>query len=240
VTNIEVKEIVNTFIRYRNLESRFETLMRILNDYEIKYNVETYGDVNNIIVNPGVNDDKLTVIGAHYDVYGSSIGINDNACAVAMLIKYAKDLMDNGNVPNIEIVFFDKEEDGGRGSKEYTENHIDNIKEALLFDIIGYGDELVASGGMSKITEMLFEHSVKLLRYALPSDNLAFIRKGIPVTLITAAPKSDLIDNGDLTYSVKPQADFYKTFHNQNLDNQVEIINFDTVNKAYVMLKELY
>ena len=93
---------------------------------------------------------------------------------------------------------------------------------------------------MSQITYMMIAHEVKLLRYGLPSDNIAFMREDIPVTLITAAPKTDLIDHFDYTYQVKPQAEFYKTFHNQSLDNKIDVINFDIVEKAYEMLKDLY
>jgi len=157
-----------------------------------------------------------------------------------VLIKYAQDILNGVKDDNIEIVFFDKEEEGGRGSEDYVSKYKKAIKEALLFDIIGYGEELIASGVMSKISYMIMNKGLKLLRYALPSDNIAFIRNNIPVTLITAAPSSDLIDNGDYTYLIKPNADFYKTFHSQSLDNKIEVINFDTVNKAYELLKDIY
>jgi len=240
LSEIYIKDVVNEFIEKRKLETRFETLVKVLKSYNIPFRVESNEEVKNVIINLTKDGNKKTVIGAHYDVFGSSLGINDNTCAIAMLIKYANDCLHGVKENNIEIVFFDKEESGGRGSADYVRRHKLDIKEALLFDIIGYGEELVASGGMSKITQMFLKHDVKILRYALPSDNIAFIRENIPVTLITAAPITDLIDNGDYTHQVKPQADFYKTFHNQSLDNNIDIINFETIDRAYKMLKEVY
>jgi hypothetical protein len=114
------------------------------------------------------------------------------------------------------------------------------IEEAIILDIIGYGEEILLSGEMSKNDFMINSHSAKQLRFPLPSDNFNFQYSGIPTTLITAASKNDIVDNQDGSYTARIGATFYRTMHNNDLDNDLSLINFKTVERIYDMLHEMY
>ena len=235
-----IANILGWLSKERFVKERIQTMEDILSYYKIPFFIQNGKDSKNIIIQLADTNEKVTVIGAHYDVYPGSLGINDNGCSIAMLIKFCKTLLDNKTKENLEVVFFDKEETGMLGSRDYIQINKERIKEALIFDIIGYKDIVLASGSISKIGDMMFEHDVKLLKFGLPSDNLNFIREDIPVCLITGAAKSDVKDNKDYTYSVVADASFYKTFHNKVWDNQMTFIHFGLIEKIYTMLIDLY
>jgi len=246
--NIEIKDLVLEIMRKQKNKARLEIIKEILGRLNIDYVVEEATDSKNIIVRLRTKqreynlNKSITVIGAHYDVVPDSLGINDNTVAVAMLIKFLYDVLNNNLdiTEDLDVVFFDKEEVGNIGARDYIKRYGSYIKEALLFDIIGYKDVILASGGMSKITKMFTEYDVKILRHMLPGDNIAFVANNIPVSLITSAAKEDITNNNDLTHSVVPNASFYKTFHNREWDNDISYINFQHVEKIYQMLKDLY
>lgn len=80
-------------------------------------------------------------IGSHYDVVPNSPGANDNASAMAVTIDVIRKILENP-LKNIGLkgFFFDEEEYGLKGSREY-------IKEFGIKDLIGvYNMELVGSG----------------------------------------------------------------------------------------------
>lgn len=180
---------------------------------------------------------KAVVIGGHYDVWGSSIGINDNAVAVATLIKLAGIIKSIGSKEKIDIVFFDREETGFVGSDTYvntTKKAKNNIKYAYILDIIGYGDTPIITGvteealaSIDTLADVLytFEGVVQIL----PSDNVTFRLYGIPSVLIVAAPLKDIIHNksGAIHSHINNRSTVYQTFHNRPMDNKLDIINFN-------------
>lgn len=193
----------------------------------------------NVIIELGNRSKKkAVVIGGHYDVWGTSIGINDNTVSIAVLIHLAKIIRDTGAKEKIDIVFFDKEETGFVGSKTYISNtRAHNIKYAYILDIIGFGDTPVITGAteealasINTLADILSFKGFEGVERALPSDNLSFSLQDIPSVLIVAVPRENIInDIGRIIKShIDNKSEVYSTFHNGPKDNSLDIINFNT------------
>ena len=223
--------------------SRYKAIKSVLKKYKIPYKVEKYKkgkyeirDCNNIIVSLG-EAKKYSLLVAHYDVFSGSLGINDNTCAVAMLISFADKILRSGFKRPIKILFTDREETGMVGSYKFLYNHADEVESAIVFDIIGYGDEmLIGSRGLGL---EFIRRNVDLIEITefLPSDNIVFNNFKIPTALVTAAPKEDL-EYKDGGFKIKALPSFYNSFHNRLLDNKLEVINFDRIAKLRKELVE--
>lgn len=93
---------------------------------------------------PGLLDEKSTfIIGGHYDTVINSPGADDNGTAVAAVLEALTVLSDYKFKNSIEFIFFDLEEDGLFGSKNYTDVHLskNNYKDilgVLIIEMIGY------------------------------------------------------------------------------------------------------
>jgi len=97
------------------------------------------------------------IISAHYDSYPGSIGADDNASGVAVLIelaKYFKQFQDSLNT-NLRFVAFGGEEKGLVGSRAYLNLHKEDIRNCkLLFNMDQLGGERIfieTTGGVQGI-----------------------------------------------------------------------------------------
>ncbi len=99
------------------------------------FNTET----SNIIVTfPGISPKKI-VVGAHFDSWDVSQGAVDNGHGTAMLFDIAR-LINKYSLKNyytIELVWFNAEELGLFGSKEYAERHSEEIIAMINMDMTG-------------------------------------------------------------------------------------------------------
>lgn len=239
-----VKEILNTYLEIA--EDRFSALTKTLHHYNIDYSVITHqGDtIRNVIVelNGCSITDNHIVINAHYDVWPGSLGINDNACAVAALIDFIIKCKDKTLNENIVIAFFDKEEQLFKGSAAYINKYKPLIKYSLVFDIVGYGEHLYYSNSYKEMNTLLKSCDLRSFNQNLPADSISFTRANIPNSLIVALDNNDVIARNDNTFDL---VNMYKvktftTFHNGKLDNDISIINFSTVQKVSDLLTGLF
>lgn len=225
---IDILRYSNIFNDFADKESRKSTLEFILEAEGIEYEYLEDSIASNIVVKL-YHGDKYSVpqyaIGAHYDKVSGSKGINDNAVAVATLIKLAKEYVNKEELP-IDIVFFDKEETGMSGSRLYAKTN-PTIKHALILDIIGYGDTpiLCAPHG-----DCDFPTSIRVTD-SLPSDNMALTGQGMNASLIVTVPRDDLEIDG-AKVSLKKGPSFYSSFHGKPYDD-IKYINWSAVKKIY-------
>lgn len=239
---MQIKEIVNEFITDRLAGvDRIETLIRILTKLNITYYKQVSDLATNVVVEfrPDKENPLYDVYGAHYDVWGTSIGINDNTVAVAMLIKLAT----NPPNKNLDIVFFDKEEYGMHGSVLYLETaNLENIRAAKIFDVIGVGESVLIGGDDWLVEESSKQNVSKVantykIKQLLPSDNFMFRLYRVPVVLYVTVPNDDVIIYDEISkglveeVGLRAMAEFYESFHNRSKDNKVELINWGLVNK---------
>lgn len=240
------KNLMLNLIMFEKLyNSRLEALKLVLQDNNINYSIDQSNDINNVIVNVDSNKSTLfntkhIVIGAHYDAYPGSMGLNDNYCAVAALIKFIINIKDKELNETIKVVFFDKEEILMAGSTYYVDNNLGNIKYALIFDIVGYGDNLLYCKSNYPVDINLEDYGLVKLGINLPSDNLSFDKYGIPNHLIVSLPKDDYEIMGGGEVNLKLRTTFHDSFHNGIYDNNLDYLTWDTVEGVYKFLKKLY
>ena len=97
----------------------------------------------------GKDSSKQIIVGAHYD----GDGAGDNASGTALLLAAACGLKEQGITPPVDLVFifFDAEEIGFYGSKEYVEKMTDEEIASTLYminmDSIAFGDYCNLFGG---------------------------------------------------------------------------------------------
>ena len=73
------------------------------------------------------SEDRILIVGAHWDTYGLSPGFNDNGSGVAALLEVARVLATASCYqPDYSVFFvaFDAEESGCRGSQEFVSTHL--------------------------------------------------------------------------------------------------------------------
>jgi len=74
----------------------------------------------------GTHEDKIVVVGAHWDTTGFTDGYNDNGSGVAAMIEVARALAASGCRLKYSVLFvaFDKEEVGSQGSHEFVRSYL--------------------------------------------------------------------------------------------------------------------
>ena len=148
--------------------------------------------VENIVVSINPAPRRL-VIGAHYDNIEGSTGANDNASGVSVLIKLAKHLLSTARTA-IDIVFFDREEYGDRGSDFYVETvGKEHIAAMINLDTCGFGDciTLYTSNEANPCFASFYQpalmntYHAHRFNYVDNSDFSAFSNAGIDIITIT-------------------------------------------------------
>lgn len=223
---IDILRYANIFNDFADRESRRTTLEFILEAEGIPFEKMVSGRATNIVVNLSADKEVLPqyAVGAHFDKVSNSKGINDNAVAVATLIKIAKEYK-NKDIP-MHVVFFDKEESGMIGSSGYGKAN-KQLKHVLVLDIIGFGDTPVictADGICDFPTTIGISDD-------LPSDNYGIRGSGVDTSLIVTVPRADLeLKDGKVKLTKSPS--FYSSFHGKEFDD-IKYINWSAVKKIY-------
>ena len=102
------------------------------------------GEHDNIVMtSPGPADRPRLLLGAHYDSVPRTPGADDNASALSVCLECAR-LIQRHRIPSAMIVFFNREEDGFLGSKEFVaqlqKQAAYRVREAHIFEMVGYRD----------------------------------------------------------------------------------------------------
>lgn len=221
------KELILDFLSFHKKVDRVEALTTILKEQGIEYTIESYqDDCRNVIVSMTEEENYILLV-AHHDLFPGSSGINDNTASVAALINVIGYLKDKAHLP-FKVLFPDREETGMVGSDTYCYYHQDEIISAIVLDIIGYGDTLVAGSKINNYFSFLEKYGIINIDTILPSDNLAFNRYGIPNTLIVATHEEDILRKENKV-ELTPHPKFYESFHNRAMDGKIEVINFELI-----------
>ena len=80
-------------------------------------------------------EDKIIVVGAHWDTTGFTDGFNDNGSGLAAMLEVARALVESDCRLKYSVIFvaFDKEEVGSQGSHEFVRGYL--VKEFMKGDI---------------------------------------------------------------------------------------------------------
>ena len=168
--------------------------------------------------------EEIVVLGGHIDSWDVGQGAHDDAggCVAAwQAVKLIKEL---GLQPKrtLRVVLWTNEENGGRGNKNYRDEHFDELKDHILaiesdggvFDPRGFGFT-----GSDEARDILTDIS----RLLLPIDANAIFKGG------RAADIAPLNDEGVPVMSLKVDGSKYFWYHHTNADtfDKVDIMEFN-------------
>jgi Zn-dependent M28 family amino/carboxypeptidase len=113
------------------------------------YKPSVQGTYDNVVMtSPGPAEGPFVLLGAHYDSVPRTPGADDNASAVAVCLECAR-LIAKHSIGSVMIVFFNREEDGLVGSREFVASLADQparrVREAHIFEMVGYRDRTAGS-----------------------------------------------------------------------------------------------
>jgi len=194
-------------------DNRKRAIENILKTIGVNYQI-IGNNTKNIVVSLNPTSNRL-VIGAHYDAF--YYGANDNGAACVILLNLIEDLKNTDK--SIDFVFFDKEEAGGIGSREYI-NIIsrDNIKGMINLDMCGMGNNILltydkinnSAFNFDCMNKIIADTNVTVLKNLPFGDYDNFVRNGIPSIFIINSTDND-IDWFKGNMNIFP--DFAKTMH---------------------------
>jgi len=98
--------------------------------HESEYSIEKTGNVIGIL--KGLEEEKMIVVGAHYDSQIKGIGVWDNLTGTSLLLALAQFFRSKRLKKSLVFIAFGAEEIGLWGSTVYVENHLDELKEKCL------------------------------------------------------------------------------------------------------------
>lgn len=204
-------------------DARRNSIIDILKDLDVKYEI-VGKSTKNIVVSFNSNNEleKKIVVGAHYDAHDKSCpGANDNGAGCVILLNLIEELKETGL--KIDFVFFDKEEQGGIGSREYIEIvRRENIKGMINLDMCGLGSNIMINPealDTNVFNEYPFkgiiEDAPNVLTKAPGGDSTIFIMNRIPAIMIFNSTDNDLEWFDDFSKGKMPRkhSDFLKTMH---------------------------
>ena len=158
--------------------------------------------IRNYLVEPGeaASSRPALLLCAHYDAAFGSLGVNDNAASLCILVTLAKALAGEGAA--VKFAFFDGEESGFSGSRLYV-SRMDKqtLAGVINLDMCGYGDSLVICGrGHEKSAlfrpfcrkAFLEPFSGQVVRFLPKGDESSFARTRIPVLSMAMVPRWDI------------------------------------------------
>ena len=232
-----IKSITERMI-YQAKHTRRQTLIHELNAHGIKYHTESCGDACENVVVSLTDQSRYTLLVAHYDVYGTSLGINDNTVAIATLISSIKEMMASKLQIPLKVLFADKEESGMIGSQHYAKTHKNNLQAVIVLDIVGFGNRLIHGSQFPNDFSMLDTLGIQSIKTVMPSDNFSFLKLNIKTTLITACYNEELKEEKGV-FDVSFPWYFSSSFHNGVNDNDMSKINFELAEQLKDVLLKL-
>lgn len=162
----------------------------------------------NIIGTKGEKELPTLLLSAHYDTTEGSVGANDNASGIAAVLEAARILGEEELSFNLEVAFFDAEEEYIVGSRYYTSelgekdllgninvDSIGNTSEGGVWAAVAEYEACTEDGNYlekpveNKLSVLFTENQDAELVYEPSSDHLSFSRLGIPA--VTIAQKLD-------------------------------------------------
>lgn len=172
------------------------------------------------IVLPSEEKSQIALV-AHYDKVTGSYGYNDNGMSIVAILGLL------GKLPkNVEVVFTNGEETGSTGAKEYIHKRGSDISRCVNLDVCGYGDTLY----MDRMN-WTKNDGVEAVTGNMPwNDGREFKINGIESVCVSTSEGTDF-RNGI--------HQIWKTIHNNDLDNRLDVLNFDVLEKVRNAVEQL-
>ncbi|MBI2460724.1 MAG: M20/M25/M40 family metallo-hydrolase [Candidatus Rokubacteria bacterium] len=195
----------------RSNRDRLATLLRLLEARGIPHRRLPYrsleGSGENLVLEAGT-DGRVLLLAGHHDAVPGSPGANDNAAAVAILLRLLERLLDDPPRRfRVRVVIFGDEEKGFLGSRAYVRAApLDDLLGVVSLELCGIGDGLalwdVEPEAGSRLARA-FAATAEALGYRrdegyhlvgrIPlfgSDHRPFAARGIPAYGLTVIPNA--------------------------------------------------
>lgn len=161
---------------------------------ELEINSHTVGikDVSNIILTFPGKSEKTIAIGAHFDSWDLSTGAIDNGAGTAALFEIARliNKYSPQNYYTVELVWFNAEETGLWGAKDYAEKYNEKVIALINMDmpgkptginIMGFEEfQAFSENFLKNFKGYIFEKGVDNNPW-INSDHSPMMLKGVPV-----------------------------------------------------------
>lgn len=240
---------------------RLETLKIMLSEKEIPFEVESFTSIsrrdttplegNNLVVTLGSGTRDI-VVGGHYDKVDVGSGVVDNGCSAVILIRVADALKNENLNHRIRIVFFDMEEIGLVGSRQFVEAHKDDpVVSMINLDVNAYGNTIMMGPilftGMNRLYRtaktVCVENDINFIvfpRYG-GSDDRSFQRAGIENISIGIAPAQEahqvwLSWNGEEGFKPQGVAKIMTSMHSEN--DSIDLVQPEAMTRTYIVVLE--
>jgi Zn-dependent M28 family amino/carboxypeptidase len=175
------------FLRHLHLNPAENAIARemILDDLKPYCDYVVFqGQDKNVVAGWGEFSNATKLVGGHYDGPPNSPGADDNGSAIASLISLAKQLS-HAKPKDVALVAFNGEEVGFTGSKQFVAEHGEQIREAIILEMVGY---FTSESGTQRMPEGLPEYD--------KGDFLGIVSnrysRNIGAKLLAAAKRNDL------------------------------------------------
>lgn len=188
-------------------DERRAAVLAILDEMDATYAIhrETVRtlEMQNIVISFHAPITPRLVIGAHYDSVPGSTGANDNAAGVCVLLALLQRFLHTPPAVPIDVVFFDMEEQGFRGSRAYLERIGPKRVNAFInLDVCGVGDTVTiaprrhASAGPLCVpvreVQQSGRHMMRTITELPVNDAWSFEQADIPNITVCIMPADDV------------------------------------------------
>lgn len=123
-------------------QKRLEIIIEQLDKLSVEYSMQKYSSGKNLIVDLG-NAKKRIGVSSHFDRVQASAGANDNGSAIAVCLDIIKKHIELKNSDiGLQVLFFDEEENGLKGSTAYVKEHgTKDLIGLINMELVGQGDK---------------------------------------------------------------------------------------------------
>lgn len=183
-------------------QERYDYIIQQLELMEIPYLIHHYPSGNNILI--PAKKKPVSLVSAHFDKVPNSPGANDNASAIAVCLGLLE-LQQRETQKHLEIIIFDEEETGLKGSRAYiAEYGVMGYQNQYNLEMLGQGDRLALwpLGMEATAGQTAFEKAAQqfnILTYQFPKllsntgDHQSFREAGLKDAIsITTIQEKDL------------------------------------------------
>ncbi|RIH82413.1 Aminopeptidase YwaD [Calidithermus terrae] len=141
----------------------------------------------NVIARRPDSSAPSVVVGGHYDSVQGAPGANDNASGTVTVLELARSLAGEGWAKDVWYVWFDGEEDGLWGSRNFVQafpERVRGLKAMLNLDMVGVrASPALGVGGDAALLRLLEQSGAQFndIGNSGGSDHVPFAQAGVPV-----------------------------------------------------------
>ncbi len=195
---------------------------------------------------------RLLILGAHFDRVAAGEGAVDNGASCGVLLEVVRALKASPPPAEVRLLFFDREEDGLRGSKAFVQKRLAGIEHGravsyLNLDVNAFGETIFfgpLDGRQGTIAAILalaaerreLEHLGS--GFFPPGDDLSFSAAGVDAVSSSILPCEEARGVADYLSRRSPRPpDILRLIHSQ--EDRLERVDPRAMAKVYELMLEV-